>query len=140
MVSIQFPGAAEKRLEFTQWVPDMPEEQVRKITDAKRLEEVLNEINHKIEKLEESQLALKEFQEEERKQNWPAGESSSPEKSGDVSMTQEENEAKREKAEELFEVSAALIENGYILDQMIRYRTFVESCLKRVVFAGGVAL
>ena len=55
MVSIQFPGGNEKKLEFTQWVPDQSEEVIQKITDAKRLEEIINEITHKIEKLEQSQ-------------------------------------------------------------------------------------
>ena len=47
---------------------------------------------------------------------------------------------KWDKAEEQFEIHAALIENGYILDQMIKHRNMVESCLKRVIFAGGVVL
>ncbi len=65
MVSIRLPGmVGEKKLVLPDWQPDVSEGEVLEIKDVKRLEELYNGISHKIEKLQESTAALREYQKE----------------------------------------------------------------------------
>ncbi|CAD7944358.1 unnamed protein product [Amoebophrya sp. A120] len=67
MVSIKFPGESfERKLELPQWIPDETDDQILEIKNAKQLESLLDELMHKMYRLEDSNKQLKEFIQEEK--------------------------------------------------------------------------
>lgn len=68
MVSIRLPGMPqERKLELPQWLPEPSEQEVGRLTDVTRLEEIQAKMRFKISKLEESNEEIKEFVKEEKK-------------------------------------------------------------------------
>ncbi|CAD7929848.1 unnamed protein product [Amoebophrya sp. A25] len=89
MVSIRFPGqTVERKLELPQWIPDLSDEQVLKIQNAKELQILFDELANKIEKLEDSNQQLKDFIREEREEQAAAqAETTAPTDSSATSFT-----------------------------------------------------